>query len=239
MALDDSAKALMTFGISRRAAKAASRLVRGQVTTLMCSLLPQVENSPALTAFVRAQAGLTPVLPKLTGELVPRMVGMESRPNWANVATVPMLWLEAITGELIPRSLANLALAGPVASRRPTPLGELVDARRDDGRRAMEQLAEHAGEESARRIKTQLGDLLRDLGDGSVAHDSAVAQEWTGWALLAVMRSLQIHATVLPDPSRAGQDAMGRVLAFTAYRTGQALITAAAVDLIDMAERAL
>ncbi|GAA3863094.1 hypothetical protein GCM10022243_31990 [Saccharothrix violaceirubra] len=121
----------------------------------MCSLLPHVENSPALTTFVKAQAGLTPVLPQLTGKVVPRMVGMESRPNWANVATVPMLWLEAITSELIPRSLANLELAGPMTNQRPTPVGELVDARRDDGRRAMEQLAEHAGEESAHRIKTR------------------------------------------------------------------------------------
>lgn len=98
--------------------------------------------------------------------------------------------------------------------------------------------ADHVGEDAVRRVRTQLGELLRNLIDISVAQGSTLAQEWTGWALLAATSAQQIYENELPHPARTAAPALSRTLAFTACNTGRALIIATAVDLIDVAELA-
>lgn len=121
MALDDPAKAFVELGFSRRAAKLVSRLLRGEVATSTRWFLPEIEYSAAPGTLVLTQTNLTKIFPELTRGLVPRTVGMEANPHWANAAAMPMPWLEVVNYELISRARANPAMAATAANHRPRP----------------------------------------------------------------------------------------------------------------------
>jgi hypothetical protein len=233
--LDEPAKDFVSRGMSRRAAKALSRLLRGDVANAMCLLLPDVQYSSAPGTLVVARTELATVLPELTRRLVPDMVGMDTTPGWADAAEIPLVWLEAVNHELISRARHDLARAGMAAAARPRPSGLLVEARAELGSRAVEELARLAGPEQARRATSHLGGQLRDRIDNAVETHQALAQEWTGWALLAAAEALRINELVLPVPGHGSHDISG-ILTATAYRTGHALVSATAIALITMAE---
>jgi outer membrane scaffolding protein for murein synthesis (MipA/OmpV family) len=95
------------------------------------------------------------VLPALTRNLIPRMVGTDSEPNWPDAALVPLLWLAAMNYELFARARANLALAATAARRRPRPTDALIQGRHDLDRRATQELTGRAGDATTQQVKNR------------------------------------------------------------------------------------
>jgi hypothetical protein len=225
MARDEPAEAFRELGMSRHSAKALSRLLRGSVTRTLVALLPDIEHSSAPGGLLIAEAGLIQVLPALAANLVP---GLDE--NRANAAALPLIWLHAITFELISRSRANFAVAATAAARRPDPSPLLVSGRRTLSQNAMNDLGPAIGEPVS-GIASSIGNMLLRAVSKSVQRDSAKAQEWTGWALLAAMHAMAAHEDELPVPGRTRHDPPA-ALAGAAFRTGRALTVLIAGDLI-------
>ena len=85
---------------------------------------------------------------------------------------------------------------------------------------------------------TLLGDMLGPLIVQGISdrESHGKAQEWTGWALLAAMYAMEMHDHVLPVPGRNARD-RNAALAGAAFEAGRRITIAAALNLIDRAER--
>ncbi|WP_157437998.1 hypothetical protein [Actinomadura latina] len=231
MPLDEPTQSFMQLGIPRRAAKATSRLLRRDVTDRMCLLLPDAESSVAPGSLIGAQRILIEVVPDLTRDLI-KSDAMVFAPDVANSSALPLILLEAMIFELVDRAGMKM---GTAAMRRPSPSGFLVEARSFNTRRI-------AGGDGVPAITPDLQLLLggmvrRFIVESIAAQEShGRAQEWTGWALLAAMHAMETYDHKLPVPGRTLRDLDG-VGAYLAFDMGRRIIVAAAIDLIDQAER--
>jgi len=234
MPLDEPARAFVQLGIPRRSAKQVSRILQRDVTGWMRVLLPDVEYSAAPATLVTVRAALISVLPRLAWDLMSG-TGLAS-PDLANSAALPVILLEAVNFELLNQARANIAAFGTAATRRPSPSAPLTQARRLNEQR----IATASGGLAAisPQLQAMLGDMLGPLIVQGIPDQEThgKAQEWTGWALLAAMHAMEMHDHVLPVPGRNARD-FNASLAEEAFQTGRRITIAAALNLIDRAER--
>jgi hypothetical protein len=236
MANSDPTPRLIELGMSSRDAKRLIRTLRDDVGRMSNYLLPDVAYSAAPGPLLGGQRVVAEVVTEtaremmvgetmalMTPEMRAKLQGFSVPRSHARYAALPVIALDPAAVEWI-RHASRRRLGIELTSRPEPDWG--LRRYRDDYEQRNPVAATFTG-----RVSAVYYQALAVGYPGQASRSIAV--EWTGWALLAVMMALNTHVYHL------GEYALGpdEHWASTAYRNGIELLTGAAINLVNEAER--
>jgi hypothetical protein len=236
---DDPADNFIEFGIPRSAARAITRVLRTDVTSTVCQLLPGADSATAICWLYFEQLMLLQAGPDLVRTIEPGLRGPQ-----ANAAALHAMFMFPITVELIARH--DAAHPATPLSQLPATLPAGPPPVPSDKLRAVRGISEElvAGvlrlcmpQERARELRAMTARSLRDVVQPGT-------EAWGGWMLLDVMSALNAHRRVLPEPGRTQRRRLGErnddqaAAAGAAFELGRAVALMTALGLLDEAEQA-